>query len=91
MALVTGDMVTGIPAIPPVRGRWWNVKPCGTAAARRRHFRRGEPQDDQCRAFHARDMAQRRAARHRNLWHKPVRLGPGDQDLFDLYPMEEVA
>jgi hypothetical protein len=59
----------GIPAIPPVynftknRRRWKHVKPCGTAAAYRRHLRRmrneGVPAkerykqiDDACLAWH---------------------------------------
>jgi hypothetical protein len=32
---------------------WWNLEPCGTAAAYRRHVRLGEPKDQACRDAHA--------------------------------------
>ena len=63
MALITEDL--RIPAVGdlfPTTRRRHKVKPCGTGAARRRHFRRHEPQDDLCRAWHAEDMRRRRSA-----------------------------
>jgi hypothetical protein len=48
-----------IPAVGvlfPSTRRRRNVKPCGTAAAYRRHFRRGGPElpvDSKCAAWHA--------------------------------------
>lgn len=38
-----------------------DVEPCGTAAAIRRHYRRGEPIDPTCRRARARIDAERRA------------------------------
>lgn len=32
---------------------WWNLEPCGTESARKRHLRRGEPKDQACRDAHA--------------------------------------
>jgi hypothetical protein len=101
VALVVGDLATQIPAIPPVgallpktgrRRPGSSLRPCGTAAARRRHFLRREPQDDLCREWHRQDMAarravQRRASRHRNLWHTVILT----TDDFDLYGAEFVA
>lgn len=97
MALVVGDLATQIPAVPPVgtllpaTNRRSSVRPCGTAAARRRHFLRREPQDDLCREWHRKDMAKRRGAkrssRHRNLWHTVI-LTTASPDLFDLYGIE---
>lgn len=39
------------------------LKGCGTAAARQRHLRRGEPVDDICRAGHTAREAARKAAK----------------------------
>lgn len=39
------------------------LKPCGTAAAYRRHTRHGEDPCDQCRAANTRDVARRNAMR----------------------------
>lgn len=40
------------------------VKPCGTGAAYRRHYRRGEkPIDPACKAWHAEEMRRRRAGK----------------------------
>jgi hypothetical protein len=50
----------GLPAIPPLNQllpgkiRWRNVKPCGSAAAWRRHQRRKEPICDKCRTWRKR-------------------------------------
>lgn len=94
MALVVGSLDSQIPAVPPVstllpatrRRRSDLLRPCGTSAARRRHFLRREPQDDACREWHRKDMAKRRAAkrssRHRNLWHTPIVLTAGSPDLY---------
>lgn len=35
-------------------GQWSDVKPCGTLAALRRHYRRGEPVDEACREAQSR-------------------------------------
>lgn len=51
---------TSLPEIPPVAElfpstrRWHRnrLKPCGTPAARRRHQRRGEKLDEDCRNWH---------------------------------------
>lgn len=40
-----------------------DLAPCGTAAAIRRHYRRGERMDETCRQARARIDADRRAAR----------------------------
>ncbi len=65
MALITGDL--RIPEIaelfPSTRRRHaCNLRPCGTAAAWRRHQRRGEPQDEACKRWHRIDMQKRRAS-----------------------------
>jgi hypothetical protein len=50
----------GLPLIPPIADlfpttrRWRKVKPCGTAAAWRRHQRRKTPICDKCRAWRKR-------------------------------------
>ena len=36
-----------------------SLRPCGTPAAYRRHLRRGEPIDETCRSWHARDVLER--------------------------------
>lgn len=44
-------------------GRRWGddlLKPCGTTAAYRRHYRRGEPIDESCRQAQAREAEDRR-------------------------------
>jgi hypothetical protein len=38
----------------------WDLKPCGTAAAARRHYRRGEPLDQACLAAARRQYAETR-------------------------------
>ena len=54
MALITADLrIPDIGEMFPGTRRWRKVKPCGSAAAWRRHQRRGEPQDDRCRAWRA--------------------------------------
>lgn len=40
----------------------WDHKPCGTIAAARRHYRRGEPLDAACRAASNRNRRERSAA-----------------------------
>jgi hypothetical protein len=40
----------------------WEPQPCGTAAAARRHYRRGEALDEACRAASRRQAAERSAA-----------------------------
>ena len=51
------EVTTGLPLIPPVADllpttrRWRKVKPCGTAAAWRRHQRRREPICARCRRW----------------------------------------
>lgn len=53
-----GDV--GLPLIPPIAElfpstrHWRKVKPCGTAAAWRRHQRRREPICDKCRTWRKR-------------------------------------
>lgn len=62
MALITAELeIPPVAALFPSTRRWRKVKPCGTGAARRRHQRRGEPQDEACRRWHRADMARRRA------------------------------
>jgi hypothetical protein len=58
IVIIDGQPVdTRLPLIPPVAQlmprtqRWRKVKPCGTAAAWRRHQRRGETMDDRCRRW----------------------------------------
>ena len=46
-------------------GRWIDVKPCGTVAAYRRHYRRGEKKDQACKQAEARRKADREAALRR--------------------------
>lgn len=58
MALINPETLE----IPPVHGRWWKVKPCGTGAAYRRHFRHGGcelPVDRACAAWHRKDVNNR--------------------------------
>lgn len=64
MALVTYPdnlPFSALPHIPPVADlmpstrRWRKVRPCGTAAAYRRHWRRGEPVDGKCAQWHRDD------------------------------------
>lgn len=63
MALITEQLeIPDIGALLPKTRRRRVVKPCGTGAARRRHFRRNEPQDDLCRAWHRQDMQNRRGS-----------------------------
>jgi len=48
-----------------IGNRWYDVKPCGTSAARR-HQRYGEKVDEACRRAANRDAADRKARRRRN-------------------------
>jgi len=53
-----------MPVVPPVRGWRWSrhlIKPCGTAAAARRHLRHNEPVCAQCK-----DAEQRRGYGYRS-------------------------
>lgn len=65
MAQVAYSQNQAMPLIPPVRGwRWRKVKPCGTAAAYRRHLRHKIPYaqiDDKCKAWHRADNKSRKA------------------------------
>lgn len=65
MALITQDLeIPDIQALFPSTRRRGPLRPCGTAAARRRHKRRREDCPDpagRCAAFHRKDMANRRA------------------------------
>lgn len=49
------------PRKQPRNYRHHDVQPCGTSAACRRHYRRGEPIDEACRAAQQRANAERRA------------------------------
>jgi len=49
-----------------IGNRWYDVKPCGTSAAARRHQRYGEKVDEACRRAANRDAADRKARRRRN-------------------------
>jgi hypothetical protein len=57
LALLNGTYNAGI--------RWYDVKPCGTSAAYRRHLRHGERIDESCRQANVRDTADRKARRRR--------------------------
>ena len=68
----------------------WDLEPCGTLAAYRRHLRRGDPVDETCRQAVARSWHDRvaagyqrpsRAGRHR--WHLP---GTGGKALCGGQP-----
>ena len=45
---------------------WWALKPCGTAAAYRRHLRRGERPCEPCRQAEALRHAEHREREHDN-------------------------
>lgn len=52
----------------PATRRWRRVKPHGTGAAYRRHYRRGEPMCPPCRAWHRGDEANRRQRTMTKRW-----------------------
>lgn len=55
--LATEDLeIPPVAVLFPTTRRWRTVKPCGTGAAYRRHFRRNEPIDARCRAWHREQM-----------------------------------
>lgn len=57
MALITEDLrIPPVSELFPSTRRWRKVKPHGTSAAYRRHFRRDEPMCEDCRAWHRNDM-----------------------------------
>jgi len=61
MALITeGLEIPPVGDLFPSTRRWRRVKPCPSAAAARRHLRRGEPVDDACHEF---ERDRRRASR----------------------------
>jgi hypothetical protein len=47
---------------------WWNLEPCGTPAAYRRHSRAGEKPCEACRLWRNADSAARRRARAEAFW-----------------------
>ena len=62
MALITADYeIPDVGVLFPKTRRWHDVKPCGTMAAVRRHYRRGEQIDHSCRQAQARDKRDYRA------------------------------
>ena len=62
MALITENLeIPDIGRLFPSTRRRHVVKPCGSAAAYRRHFRRREPVDRACADWHMEDMQARRA------------------------------
>lgn len=84
MALITEDL--RIPDVgelfPRTRRRRASLlKPCGTAAAWRRHQRRGEPQDELCKEWKRGFSRQRYAAR------RPVTIVLRAEDARDLREM----
>lgn len=69
MALITEDLeIPPVAALFPATRRWRKVKPHGTGAAYRRHYRRREPMCPPCRAWHNRTEALRRAGTMTKRW-----------------------
>lgn len=67
------------------------LKPCGTAAAYRRHVRRGEPVDDAC-AQAARDQKNGRVAARRDAVADVLKLAVVDvASAGDEKPIDELA
>lgn len=57
MALITESLeIPPVAVLFPSTRRWRKVKGCGTAAAYRRHLRRKEPMDADCRLWHRNSM-----------------------------------
>ena len=54
-------------------GRWFNVQPCPSPAAWKRHHARGEPVDPACRQLYNDEAARRRAQRREWLLRKAAR------------------
>jgi len=54
--------LAGLAPVSGTRWQWPDVKPCGTLAACRRHYRRGEKPCESCRQAEQRRWQDRRAA-----------------------------
>lgn len=67
-----------------------DLKPCGTAAAYRRHVRRGEPVDELC-AQAARDQKNGRVAARRDAVADVVKLAVVDSPVEPDGPIDELA